>query len=620
MNHHIMARQDYAVDRFYPLINGNIYEEPIIGKTNIHSVEIGRFFLLLGKRELNWRKRVLGWKLDPYEKTARMFHFHKLAVHAEIAEKWKRAEFFWDRTYNLIKRIINDKRVWTVLLTSSKEDLQTNVYLDENILKKKLLIEFFIDTHYALYNGLVKDDKNEKRKIFHVKCIEKLASLINFTNQEQLNILEPVWKIQLQFYEEKKIWDKALRYIKKLIELSPDNEKYQNDLVNVIAYSTLSRAYGPDYTSNIEELDSGINTLGALKIESPWNLLIYEQIGALYFARSVQLSNDRRLSEALVDVQKAITYSPFLKEAEETMVKFIELMEQLQHGMKELLQEISSKPELRLNESGMKMQREATMGFDPLNRFIASLEFKQIEMEVKIAFAHDLWKAIGLSEPDDLWDEKANALSSAVTSVLSCNFDNMNDITQSWERESSKYLLLEDLDHELVCSFIYSKLMDEDFEATKDTGADSSCGCFPIILTKSDKSVPTNEPLDYWFFSKEGRRVRWQVVIAVIVAITVGLYTVNQNIKENVRNNAYEQIMTAYGNKDFLKVIETAEDFFSSQSITKNDIDLRIKEFYTEAFVRWFLALDDQEINNHSIQFHIDNYRKIIDDKNDVGG
>jgi proteasome lid subunit RPN8/RPN11 len=114
-------------------------------------------------------------------------------------------------------------------------------------------------------------------------------------------------------------------------------------------------------------------------------------------------------------------------------------------------------------------------------------------------------------------------------------------------------------------------------------------------------------PFTFWLFSKQNRSLKVQAAIAVILValtISIGIYDFEAR---RTRNMAYEAVLQAVDNDDYIRILDEAERFLSTSPFNKNDVRIHeVIEHYKSAFVRWFLMQDDN-LNNEAL-FRIKRY------------
>ena len=80
--------------RIFPPITPSLYD----GNESDGSTpdqQAARNLLSLASKKLSFVQRFLGVGLSPPEQLSRLLLMHKLAVEAELAARWQRADFFW---------------------------------------------------------------------------------------------------------------------------------------------------------------------------------------------------------------------------------------------------------------------------------------------------------------------------------------------------------------------------------------------------------------------------------------------------------------------------------------------------------------------------------------------
>ena len=132
----------------------------------------------------------------------------------------------------------------------------------------------------------------------------------------------------------------------------------------------------------------------------------------------------------------------------------------------------------------------------------------------------------------------------------------------------------------------------------------------PVTTGLSTKRHRGGEPFGFWLFSGQDKLIKIQAAIAIVLILLVGGLTIRDFVARTTRNTAYNQIIEAIENQDYLGVIEGAESYFANTPLSgKDERDAQVIDIYREAFVRWFVGLGELD---HEAQAHIERYQTLI--------
>ena len=111
----MIKRLDYPKNRIFPQPYKDIYK--VKQESNVSSYILG-----LANREFSLWEGISGKKLDAKAQVGRLLYHHKMAVESEIAEKFQRADFFWNQLYFILKKIQKNH----VILENFYNDISVN--------------------------------------------------------------------------------------------------------------------------------------------------------------------------------------------------------------------------------------------------------------------------------------------------------------------------------------------------------------------------------------------------------------------------------------------------------------------------------------------------------------
>ncbi|NEO44390.1 MAG: hypothetical protein F6K55_09740 [Moorea sp. SIO4A3] len=644
----IAHRQGNPSQRVFPQIRPDIYtnDDDLIGLTP--DQRFARNLLALANKKFTRWERLVGWKLDGLGQIGRLLLQHRLAIEAELAAQWQRADFLWNQVQIEIKTLLTKDDVWQSLVSAIADQPGVEVMNHPIKLRQRLVHELLIDTHSAFYNGLTKQPENlslKDRAFVHIDYIQELLELSALSGDDLLKVLALPWKKRIALYIEEQKWQQAIDLCSNRLKYFPDSIDYQNELAEVHFSATLAKlGKGKSEAQQLKDakrLQDGINHLEKLSKDYPYNLRIFELLGHLHHLRAISLGNGSHLAEALTAVQKALVYNPYLKEVFETRNQLVETMNMLQAQMKEVEAKLATQFNASLNEKGQRLRAEASKGFAPMNAYMKSAKAKETMYGLKIAQAMSLWQRIGLPEPQESfnnsspavmhtqsgeelptestthWGRQALVLLDGLNLIFNNPPQNQWDLAAAWEAVVAKKPELAELDSGLIYTFLDRKLFRSTEEpVTPETSIPLSE--LPQLTPVSVKPKQGAEPFLPWLFSHQDIRIKVQAAVASVLVLTAGGLTIQDKLIRSTRDTAYRQILEAEQQQDHLSVIKGAEKFFANSPISgKDQRDRQVMQLYSEALVRWVAQQEDPL--DHKDQKHLDRYRAAISKSNQEG-
>ena len=134
-----------------------------------------------------------------------------------------------------------------------------------------------------------------------------------------------------------------------LLKVFPGNVEYQNRLLQTEFLKTYASMSGQessaDYRKDAGILGKGIARLDKVHRRFEQNALYFDLASNLHYLRSVKLANGGTLSEALLEIQKALAFNPMQPKGEEVKEQLVEMMHQLQDKVASLVAKVNANPE-----------------------------------------------------------------------------------------------------------------------------------------------------------------------------------------------------------------------------------------------------------------------------------
>lgn len=614
----MIGRPSGSLQRVFPRIESGLYDLPDEPGSLTPDQQAARNLLALAKRDLTRRQRLIGWKLDFVSRLGRLLFHHRIAIEAELAGKWRRADYFWNLIQQELRILSADDQGWGALVPNLLTVPGAFIMDDPLLVRQRLVEEIFIDTHCAFYNGKVRREAEltlVDRAFRHVHLISELVELSGLSPDEQFSLFYTPALAQMGLCQEAQRWEQAIQVGEEILGRFPESQGLQDKVANLVlleGLNKLGKSTTPSESlKDAQILDRSISHLETMLEAYPYNLTIFELLGDLHHLRAIRLANGNDFPDALVSVQKALTFNPFLEKAKEDKEKLIELMNGFISQMESIEADLAKQPGRILSAEGLKMKYQASRGFGPMNEYIESEEAEETVENHHSAYARRIWNIIGLAEPDDQWDQTAKSLLHSLGEVMNDPPSDKSGIKKAWKEVSAEDETLASLNSELICAFLDRRL----FGGEENAEAEKTSTMLPedpqILESAFEERRGGGEPFEYWLFSLQDMRLKIQAAAAVVlVLVGIGLAT-REFLHRQARDQAYEQILTASAHKDYHKVIECAEIFFRNPILSgKDGRDQQVRDLYDEGLVRWFVEKDG--VLDADAQAHLERHRALI--------
>jgi hypothetical protein len=589
--------------------------------------QVANTVLVLANQDSSPTQRLTGWQLDRLGRLARLLHLHKLGLEAELAGRWRRADYFWTSVQEELAALADEADLWQEVVETFANRPRVMVLNDPQELRQRLVNEVFLDLHCAFYNGYLQAEPEltwAHRAFVHVDYVLGLLEVAPMPGDDLQTVLVPALETWIELCEKAQQWDRARELCSTLLGHLPDVVEYQDWLARLDLASTLARVKQAKSSrasiKNAAVLQKGIERLDQMRRDYPYSLAVFEALSHLYHQRAISLANGKQLSEAILSAQKAVAYNPTLKQARETRDHLMQLMLQLQAQMKQVQANLAQRPRARLTAEGSRLLAEAERGFGPAKSFMERDAVKTTKA-FYAAQGRRLWRDLGLPESSKRWDERSRTLLVAMSQILSEAPGSPDEVASAWKRIAAENEDLDDLDAAPICDYLTRRIFeDEQMPVQKPPGPVAMTAQQPPVMTGiSPKRRWDAEPLALWLFSVKDMRIKVQAVAAVILVLLVGWLAIHDVSVRMARNAAYTRIVEAARDQEALGIIEGVEAYFGNQPLFGSDgRDEQVRALYTEAFVRWFAELSGEP--DPDSETHIARYQAFISDAHRQGG
>ena len=630
----MIALSGLSQERIFPVISANLYK-PNLDQTETNpDKQAAKNLLELVNQDFSTLQNLAGLGLDAKGKLGHLLLQHKLAIEAEIAAKWQRADFFWNQVRIELKALLKKPELWQDVVRTVTSIPGIHIMNDPEKVRQYLGKEVFIYTHIAFYNGLIINTRKlswKERAFVHIDYIQQLLDLSPISAQEVETLLGEAWQTRITAYKEAKKWQEAINYCQQRLKWLPNNIQFQGELTEVHYLKVLAKLgeakTDNQYIQNAKHLLTGIQTLEKYLKDYPYNLTIFEQLGSLYYLRAISLANHNSLVLALLCIQKAVTYNPYFQKAFESRNELIETMEQLQEQVNQL--QVDIRDGAQLTPKGQMMVAEANKGFASMNVYIDSDEVKETANDFYIAEAVYLWHKIGLPEPLEGWQKesptgvmhtangntipigsnsgwigKALHLWDAVKNVLQNPPSSKASLAGLWQWAILDKPDLAELDANVICAFLERKLFEEKSDRVLVTPPTENSESPPILTPAYTKPQFSTEPIISWLFSSQDKRIKLQMIVASLLIVATSYVVIQERTTFAKREKAYEVILAAKQVQNDQAVLAASKEFFHNGSFFgRDERTAQVIEIYEESLVRWVPQQPEAELTPENKEY-----------------
>lgn len=525
------------------------------------------------------------------------------AVEAERQRRCRRADFFWRELHQAVR---TRPLQWDASVDA----------LDEDEARRRFVREVLIEIHCGFYNGWVErrePAKPDDRAFAHLDYVRKLHDASDLSDEQQAELLWPAWVARLNLWLEAGATTTARTKAEELLRELPGHTELLESLIGLHVAEVYSRLQnGESETANkadAQTLERGLERIRALRREYPDHLGLYNAMGHFHHLRAVKLANTGELAQALEQVQRALTYDPSMKEAQESRQRLLELMQRLQEEVRKAVITMRKHgPNASMTEEGLRLKQQADLGLKLMEAFAESSAAEVIADGRQRAEARALWRAVRLPVPEDRWDEKAFALLEALGPIVDKPPKTEKGLRNAWRRRAAKDPDLADVDASVVHTFLVDRLMSDPEAEDTEEGTDRSLEAPVLEVLDAPSPGRDLEPFGPWLRSRQDFSVKLLAAAALILLMLSGWVAVREAGHRALRDELYEELSTAVAQSDYQAALDAAERYLSTPF--SGAFDHRkavVHDLYDKAFVHWFLALDDPDEQ----QAYIDRYNEF---------
>lgn len=611
----MIARPQRSPSRLFPLLTAYGCTKPFELDAGTPDQQAAATLLSLAKLNLTRSQQFFAYQLSPQAHLARLLMQHQMGLEAEQKAQWQRADFYWQQVQNQLKALSKREALWQALTDEIAQKYPDAEWLNQPlILRQRLVEEVLIDTHCGFYNGLTEPGEGSvwgDRPFTHIRYIEKLLPYSSLTPQEIQSLLADSWQQQINHYRTTKNWTAAIKLCRHRLTYCSDIP-YQNELAEMQASAISAKLTNgkseKQQLQDAKQLKKGIQQFEALAKQYSHNVALLDYLGNLHHLHAIRLGNSGQVAEGLVAVEKALIYTPYLRDAVVTRSHLTQAMEKLSEYATQIKTQLARNPNTRLNPEGRRVLTQAQKGFALREWYLNSKYASSARKAVQIAEAMAVWRNIqGLPDPSD--EQQAIALLNGLNTIFKRPPSSQEALPAAWQTVVKAYPELTNLNPEGIHAFLKQRIWKVEQPAPIITPTFQSEQ--PAILKPFHATPqPSREPFLAWVCSRQNLGLKAQMAIATLALLVVGNLSLYELSVRTDRKTAYNQILALDPQQDSTEIIAAAEQFLSRRPLSGKDArEARVKELYTQAFVNWFLQQPD--LNQATAQDQYERYQNL---------
>src|SRR5271157_1384322 len=560
----------------------------------------------LKTHRLKLLQRVAGINLDDTSWLARLLSLQREALAAERGGHWTEADFFFNEIIVKLRSAPSSHPRWSSLAKEIEVSGGAPAKSSAEIYRIAI-DELFIDVHCALYNGYAELEQGPTsggRQSAHLEYIKGLLELSGAPPETCCELLAPAIEDQCVTARRSEEWEKAASAAEELLKRFPEEPRLVDLAATVLFERTLKKLSNAKDgsgarldASRLEEGTRRLDQICSQQLDCP---AAYEFAAQMHRLRAIKLANGDVVSEAMVEIEKALAYCPGWQDAEKERAQIIELVKAVQEQRVQLAAALVRNSQMRLNGDGERIRREGDRGFAPANEYLKSEERERVINGWQSAQLRRFWRRVGLAPPDDRWDERALKLADAIDQVRKRMSDNAEAFEVAWAAVAASDADLNAIDSAKACQFL--KVGDA---AEPSRPAVTDPPRLPVVAG----GKPGHEPLQYWVFSRCNPMLKAQAALAaglVLVALLAGSW---HALEMRQRTQAWANVGNAMAADNDLATVIACERFFATSPPEADYRTTKGREIYRTALMHWFTKLPGQPDGN--ALHHVQRYRDI---------
>lgn len=636
--------------------------------------QAARQVLALARRRLPAPAKYLGWAAGPLVRFQRLFWLHRAGLAAELSNRWRRADFFWQECLEQIRQIERRPEDWESLAQWANREGNLTALATAEGLRRHVLREVLLETHCGLYNGAISAyGEALARAQAHFAVLERLVEAIDLPSAERQFVIGPPLQERIVQSIARAQWGAMIDWAAALVDHFPENERYQEQLARLHRRRAdallIESPHRDAHRANAVLFRKCAEAIETLRGSHRRNMALYEILGQVHHLRAKALAGGDSLSESLVAIEMSLTYDPTDEDARRTAKTLRDIMEHLRERAPDLQRQAAQDWHVRRAGENEALLREARKGLDAMCAYRQSEQAADLRQGRVLANAWRLWQRVGLSKPAEIVpDEKLLALQQAIESVVRRPPATCADLPETWRQAAAERPLLADLDGQPVHDYLARELFNAG--TAPPDGEETPLESPQCVLPRDRRRRRGGVPFLFWAISFRDPLTKALAAAAMLAVVLVALLGRHERHKIEMRDAAFARIAAASEAGDDQGVAAGAEEFFSISLLARQDrredrvrylqkqaIDFpslrrrdalrpeilqahargdhkaliataeayfaapllstadqkegEVRGLYDEAFVAWFVALDGK-LDDDARQ-HVALYKKILD-------
>jgi hypothetical protein len=472
--------------------------------------------------------------------------------------------------------------------------------------------ELFIDMHCGFYNGYVTlpDTGAEVqraafgRRNAHLAQITRYVEISDASQSTRCDLLAPAMEDKAFAAKEAGDWVTATTAATELVRMFPEESRFVELLAGVYFGQALSKmSKGEDDSScrrDASVLADYAQMLDKLVADKPECLAAYDFASQLHHIRAVRLANGDLVAVAMTEIYKARAYWPGLDFTEDIAAIRTRIEQtQMQAAQQEAMLRKNSR--MSLTESGVRVREQAKLGVGPAEEFAKSAQVAKLAKAWESAQLRAFWRRVGLPVPEANWDEKAQKLLQAISSVRAKTADGAS-FGPLWDSVARGDEDLASIDPAKV----------QEFVAPLDGGVPIPPPIPAPVPVLRVTPVPKNkgsEPFGYWVFSRRNPGLKAVGALALMLLLTAIVLGSWHGFEGYRRDQAWAEIRRTTESGDDLGRVEACERFFSTSPSPVDPRNAEAREALASSLTRWFATLPGKP--DGTALDHVQRYREI---------
>lgn len=558
------------------------------------------------------------WRLDEPQRFARLWRHQQAAVEAELAGRWREADFFWGLVYEQFDDIAQDTSFWHAVADA----LGPTGKIETGELRRRFVNEVLIDAHCALYNGYAAhgDPRASERGAVHFNFIKRLLDLGTLTEGQRSGMARALAVGEMEAGEKGQNYEQAIAGCELLLKQRPADEDLQARLALLRYGRTLKKLSEEPALSQddpyLETLQDGIGRLGDLERLYPYNLTIHELMARLYNLEARKLGKMSKGARALLAVERALSHSPALADAWVTREGLARWMQEVLERRNEIeldyFRRLTAAQEANTEvDLSDHLVHQVNEGFESAARYAQSSGAEKVREAYYRARDYYLWREAGL--PVEQREELAALFWDAVSHVAEGQPADEAGVARAWDEVVAQAPELAALDRQRVLSFFARHLLGRAAEPAVRAGEPREEGDAPRLPVKTAAAARDGEPFRYWLFTPRDLRVKLQAAAAILLLVSAGVLGAREFLASRSRDAAFQRMITAVDRREYADVLDGAETFLESAPLRGADgREGQVRQLYSEAVVRWVAELPG-ELKSEDLS-RLENYKRLMNE------